>query len=363
MRLSGGGRLPDVSDLIVKAGASVTWETPDAIWSLNGAGNIHLDDSQPTSSFLVVGNTGNAGGLGSYSGQLSGTGSFAKRGSGTFTMSGDNTYSGGTAVQQGTLLVNNSTGSGTGSGPVDVSSGATLGGHGSIDGLLTIEAGGTLAPGTSVGQFGVQDVVFDPGAIFEVEIGELTAGSEFDQLVASGMVTLDGVLDVAMLDLGGSYVPSAGDRFEIISSPNHDITGIFSSETFPEMEGSTLLDWLPVDYSDPRSVFIEIAAVSVCVEGDVDCDGDVDFQDYLALQTGFGTTSGAQRSEGDLDGDGDVDFEDFLILQIHFGSGLDSLGGGGTGPATQTVPEPHALMLAVIGLLASLIRRDRRTRR
>jgi fibronectin-binding autotransporter adhesin len=60
-----------------------------------------------------------------------------------------NSYSGGTIVNAGTLLVNNPFGSGTGSGFVAVSNNGTLGGSGSIAGPVWVA--GTIAPGQSVG--------------------------------------------------------------------------------------------------------------------------------------------------------------------------------------------------------------------
>ena len=56
-------------------------------------------------------------------------------------MSAASTYSGGTVVSNGTLLVNNPTGSGTGAGAVTVASGATLGGSGTIVGSVTLQSG------------------------------------------------------------------------------------------------------------------------------------------------------------------------------------------------------------------------------
>jgi hypothetical protein len=50
-------------------------------------------------------------------------------------------YTGGTTVRQGTLLVNNTTGTGTGSGTVTVNGGAILGGSGKIGGGVTFAAG------------------------------------------------------------------------------------------------------------------------------------------------------------------------------------------------------------------------------
>ena len=78
-------------------------------------------------------------------------GQLSKAGRGTFTLSGANTYTGGTAVSGGTLLVTNQTGSATGTGAVQVNVG-TLGGAGSISGPVTIGNGttkGTLLGGTA----------------------------------------------------------------------------------------------------------------------------------------------------------------------------------------------------------------------
>ncbi len=117
------------------------------------------------------------------------------------------------------------------------------------------------------------------------------------------------------------------------------------------------------------------------LDGDVDEDSDVDFDDFLSLQVGYGTVAGALRSDGDLDNDFDVDFQDFLVLQVHFGDTSDALAAlsiassasadaalrasddgpnhgfdcscaacGGTFTAA-TVPEPHTLALFGIGLL------------
>ncbi|MCX5677445.1 MAG: autotransporter-associated beta strand repeat-containing protein, partial [Planctomycetota bacterium] len=60
-----------------------------------------------------------------------GPGGLTKMGAATLTLSGDNAYDGGTTVSEGTLLVENTAGSGTGTGTVTVGA-ATLGGTGII---------------------------------------------------------------------------------------------------------------------------------------------------------------------------------------------------------------------------------------
>ena len=88
---------------------------------------------------------GGAGDL-ALSGIVSGN-TLTKIGGGTLTLTNANDYTGLTTVSAGTLLVNNTTGSGTGSGAVQVD-GGTLGGSGTIAGPVTVNAGGRITGGT-----------------------------------------------------------------------------------------------------------------------------------------------------------------------------------------------------------------------
>lgn len=81
----------------------------------------------------------------------------------------------------------------------------------------------------------------NPQARLEIEIGGLTAGTEYDQLSSTGTVDLGGVLDVLALDLG-SYTPTAGDRFEIINSTSA-ILDTFNSVNFPSIGFGRALTW------------------------------------------------------------------------------------------------------------------------
>ena len=74
-----------------------------------------------------------------WSGVISGTGSFTQAGTGTLALTGTNTYTGATIVSAGTLLVNGALNS-----PVSVASGATLGGAGAIHGNVSEASGSGL---------------------------------------------------------------------------------------------------------------------------------------------------------------------------------------------------------------------------
>jgi autotransporter-associated beta strand protein len=74
-----------------------------------------------------------------------------KAGTAALTLTGNNTYSGTTVVNAGTLLVNGQTGtnSGTGTGAVTVNTGGTLGGTGQVAGAVTVNGGGLIRGGSS----------------------------------------------------------------------------------------------------------------------------------------------------------------------------------------------------------------------
>ncbi|MGD0649969.1 MAG: autotransporter-associated beta strand repeat-containing protein [Verrucomicrobiia bacterium] len=124
-------------------------------------------------------------------------GGLTKLGVGTLTLTGTNDYTGGTTVSNGMLLVNNTAGSGTGTGAVTVVSGATLGGSGTIRGPVTIASGGALAPGASVGTLTISNnLVVNNGAVLQYALG-----STSDLTIVSSNLTLGGTLNVS--DAGG----------------------------------------------------------------------------------------------------------------------------------------------------------------
>ena len=107
--------------------------------------------------------------------------SLLKIGAGALRLMGANTYSGGTTVSAGGLVVANSTGSGVGSGAVTIQNGAYLRGSGFISGATTIEAGGILGTGTTSGTTGnltfTNGLTLNDGAVFNFQLG--TASDKF----------------------------------------------------------------------------------------------------------------------------------------------------------------------------------------
>ena len=115
------------------------------IGSLEGNGLVFLGGKNLTVGFNRLSTT--FSGVIADGGTLGGVrGTLTKLGVPSLELSGASTYTGGTTLSAGTLIVSNRNGSGTGTGAVSVNSGATLGGSGIISGSVTVIAGAFLAP-------------------------------------------------------------------------------------------------------------------------------------------------------------------------------------------------------------------------
>ena len=112
---------------------------PMSIGSLEGDGLVFLGSNNISVGGKDI-NTGFAGVI-QDGGASGGTGgSVTKVGNGRLTLSGANTYTGGTRITAGVLKVENQTGSATGTGPMNVNGGG-LGGSGIISGAVTVGVG------------------------------------------------------------------------------------------------------------------------------------------------------------------------------------------------------------------------------
>ncbi|MDP8826139.1 autotransporter serine protease [Serratia marcescens] len=123
-------------------------------------------------------------GLDFWSNDISGHGGLTKQGIGTLVLTGNNTYSGPTLVNQGRLAINGSVTS-----AVSVQSGGIVGGSGTV-GSLTARRGGTVAPGNSIGTLNVAgNVSFEPGSRYAVEVGP---NGQSDRIQSGGAATIGG---------------------------------------------------------------------------------------------------------------------------------------------------------------------------
>ncbi|MDQ0011565.1 outer membrane autotransporter protein [Luteibacter jiangsuensis] len=164
----------------------------------NGGANGTLSGDVANNGVLTYNRTGTV----SFTGALGGSGQLIQQGSGTLLFDGDATpFLGSTQVQAGKLVVGSVAGSNAVLvGNVSVANGATLGGHGRINGDVTMNTGSVLSPGNSIGTLTVNgDLTMALGTQMDVELG---AAGNGDKVVVNGDLALNGVtLDVT--DAGG----------------------------------------------------------------------------------------------------------------------------------------------------------------
>jgi len=211
-------------------------------------------------------------GSGSFGGTIedhaTGTGTLALvlTGSGTQTLSSANTYSGGTTVAGGLLLVTNSTGTATGTAAVTVggqSSGfstASFGGTGTVAGLVTSAANGNVAyitPGATAGTVGTLHVgslgfTIGAGTNFNFDLNTATtAGGTSNDLISMGSGTLaiggTGIVfnfnQLSSVSTSGTYTLISGaTSITGFNAADFTATGIGSdTATFSENAGGTAL--------------------------------------------------------------------------------------------------------------------------
>ncbi len=157
----------------------------------------------------INGGTGSwnyAGTLVDLAGGTAGAGStlaIVKTGSNTqtFSRAAGNTYSRGTTISGGTLLVTNTSGSGLGVGSVDVQSGGAIGGTGIIalgtDKTVTIHNGGTITPGDGLGALRFNGLntsgpalTLEAGSKIVFDLGAANASDQIQFLNYSGAADL-----------------------------------------------------------------------------------------------------------------------------------------------------------------------------
>ena len=161
-------------------------------------------------------------------------GALTKAGAGTMRLTSANTYAGGTTVSGGRLLVNNSTGSGTGTGVVTVNSG-TLGGTGTIAGIVIVNSAGTVSPGTSIGTLTLNTSPILSGTTF-MEINRNGGAPLADKIVlTSGTLNYGGTLVVS--NAGAALL--GGEVFTLFAAPAYG-SG-FANENLPSLSAG--LNW------------------------------------------------------------------------------------------------------------------------
>nr|WP_218173937.1 autotransporter serine protease [Pseudomonas yamanorum] len=218
--INGPGMFVTAEDIPAEFRIDGAYGSGQFVADLPGIGAV-VDAGKPTQRLCTDVHCG----LDVWSNDISGHGGLTKQGIGALVLTGTNTYSGPTLVNQGLLAVNGSITS-----DVTVGSSGVVGGSGRI-GSLTANSGGTVAPGNSIGTLNVAgDVNFAAGSTYAVEL----SATNSDRIVAGGKATLSGGTVTLALENSPTLLTQTqaesliGRQYNILQAAG-GITGSFGS--------------------------------------------------------------------------------------------------------------------------------------
>jgi fibronectin-binding autotransporter adhesin len=123
------------------------------------------------------------------------------------------------------------------------------------------------------------NVTMAPTARLIMELGGTVPGTGFDQIQVAGALTLDGALQVSLLN---GFTPMLGNSFDLLDWGS--VTGTFSSLQLPAIPAD--LQWNTTQLYATGT----ISVASVALPGDFNNNGTVDASDYITWRKELGTT-------------------------------------------------------------------------
>ena len=208
--LNGGGLRLTLNNMTINANRGIALG-PDGG---TGTGTLSVESGRTLTYNGIIADNG------------TGSGALEKIDTGSVVLGGANTYSGGTTLTAGTLLVTNTTGSATGSGPVTTVAGTTLGGNGTVapTASSSVILGGTVAPGLTGSAGAMKFTPVDGNVTFQSTsniVFELFGNGSNDKIVH--VATGGGILDFSAMTAGslsvvfaGGYTPGLGHTFDVL---------------------------------------------------------------------------------------------------------------------------------------------------
>jgi autotransporter-associated beta strand protein len=311
----------------------------------NGNYVVTLNTTVSPASVTVSNSAGNY--TISGTGKIAGTGSLTKSGTGTLILATVNTYSGGTTVSAGKLIIEptSSTTSALPSGSLAISGGA-------------VQIAKNVTAGSQTGA---------------------TPASNVN--ISSLSITGNGALDITNNHIIIDYV-SGHDPISSIAAliqggyANGTWTGNGIMSTMAQSNASYGIGYADsADVGNPAGLSSGQIEIKYTLLGDANLDGKVNGSDFTLMAANFNDSVSAGWDKGDFNYSGTVNGDDFVLLADNFNdfasqsavsaadlAALDSFAAA-NGISLTSVPEPASVgicAIVMIGLLQTRLRRKTR---
>lgn len=177
------------------------------------------------------------------------SGSITKVGTETLILTNVNGYTGGTTINGGRVLAQNSTGCPLGTGTVTINNGGVLGGTAPISGTTYVKAGGTIEPGNHTVTTWSQQIgsmTFNNGLNLasgaNVNISVRNMGNNpSDLITVKGNFVVSGNLNVEIVNGSASFTVGAKVKIFDLTGAN-SVTGNFTTHNLPPTEANSSWD-------------------------------------------------------------------------------------------------------------------------
>jgi autotransporter-associated beta strand protein len=199
LALAGGSAIHDLGAVVLAdiAGATLRLDAHETIGSLAGGGTIGGNVNLQSFTLTTGGNNTNT----SYAGIISGTGELIKEGTGALTLSGANTYTGGTTLSAGTLNINNASALGGAAGVFTIAGGT-----------INNTSGGAITLSNNNAQAWDGDFTFTGNNALNLGTGAVTLGADRQVTISASELTVGGIIGGAhsLTKAGGGALTLSG---------------------------------------------------------------------------------------------------------------------------------------------------------
>jgi hypothetical protein len=197
-------------------------------------------------------------------------------------------------------------------------------GPGDFFGPGTAHFNGGIAPGASPAEVSFEgSLTLAAANTLFIEIGGTSPGSQYDRLTIAGGASLDGTLNVSLIN---GFTPSGGQQFTILTA------GTIVNNGF-ELAGPAASSFSLIVNS--TSVILQ----AIGLAGDYNHNGVVDAADYVVWRKGLAAT---------------YTQDDYNVWRANFGATASS-GSAGASPSQSAVPEPSNVVLVIVSAIVGLI--------